>query len=287
LHCSKRLAINQLQACLYSNYLIVCVEGMFNEKATGSEIAKDAAMKLRNAVAFESAGKYESALASIEEALAIQENYVDAWLVKGVIYGKLGRCSEAIKCYDKIIEIDSSFGDAWRLKAATYTSLSRDDKAAECLTKAVELNPTNLEFRLSLAIALQRLKKFEEALRCYEVAKKQRPDDPRIDYYIGLMWANMADYQKALSYFENALLIKADFTDALLAKGIMLARLDRKDEAKQCADKILELKGGSEKQQATQNQSLNASIRDQFNASQRKFSAKFAPPSNKDDEKRQ
>jgi len=260
---------------------------MFNEKASNSTSTVDAALKMRNAVAYESAGKYESALASIEEALAIQENYVDAWLVKGVIYGKLGRCSEAIKCYDKIIEIDASFGDAWRLKAATYTSLSRDDKAAECLTKAVELNPTNFEFRLSLAVALQRQKKFDEALRCYQEAKKQRPDDPRIDYYIGLMWANMADYQKALSSFENALLIKADFTDALLAKGIMLARLDRKDEAKQCADKILELKGGSEKHQTTQAQSLNASIRDQFNASQRKFSAKFAPPANKDDGKRQ
>jgi len=204
-----------------------------------------------------------------------------------VIYGKLGRCNEAIKCYDKIIEIDPTFADAWRLKAATYTSLSQDNKAVECLTKAIELNPHNLEFRLSLGVALQRLKRFDDALGCYEQAKRERPNDPRIDYYIGLMWGNMADYTKALTSFENALRIKPDFTDALLGKGIMLVRLDRKDEAKQCADKLLQLKGTSEKQEAAQTQSLNEAIRSQFNASQRKFSAKYAPPSNPDDGKRQ
>ena len=260
---------------------------MFNEETRNSAAAKDAAIKLRNAVAYESAGKYESALMSVEEALSIRGNYIDAWLVRGVIYGKLGRCSEAIKCYDKIIEIDPTFGDAWRLKAATYTSLAQDDKAVECLTKAVELNPHNLEFRLSLGVALQRLKRFDEALQCYEGAKKERPNDPRIDYYIGLMWGNIADYTKALASFENALRIKSNFTDALLGKGIMLARLNRKDEAKQCADKILELKGGSEKQEAAQEQSVNESIRSQFNASQRKFSAKFAPPTDQEDGKHQ
>ena len=76
----------------------------------------------------------------------------------------------------------------------------------------------------------------------YEEAKKQRPTDARIDYYIGLMWGNLADYQKALVSFEQALRLKPDFTDALLGKGIMLARLNRKEEAKECADKLLESK---------------------------------------------
>jgi tetratricopeptide (TPR) repeat protein len=224
---------------------------------------------------------------SLDEAIAIESNCIDALLLKGVILGKLGRCSEAIKCYDKIIELDAGFADAWRLKAATYTSLNRDDKALECLSKAVELNPTNLELRLSLAVTFQRLKKFDNALQCYEELKKQMPNDPRIDYYVGLMWGNMANYKKALASFESALQTKPDFTDALLGKGIMLARLDQKDEAKKCADKLLELKGGSEKLQAAQSQSLNESIRSQFNASQKKLSAKFAPPSQGDNGNRQ
>ncbi len=241
--------------------------------------------RLKAAVAYESEGKYESALMSLEEALALQENNLDAWLIKGVIYGKLGRLSEALKCYDKIIEVDPTSSDGWRLKSAIYTLMNLHDKAAETLSKAVELDPVNLEFRLALAIALQRLRKFEDALKCYQEAKKQKPDDARIDYYIGLMWGNQADCQKALTSFEDALRLKPDFTDAMLAKGIMLARLNRKEEAKQCAEKLLTAKSTSDKQQAVKAQSENEAIRNDFKAAQKKFSSKYANPSYLDNTK--
>jgi tetratricopeptide (TPR) repeat protein len=253
------------------------IDNMFdqNTKTEPPEFIK-AATKLKNAVVYESTGKYESALMSLEEALVIQPNYIDAWIIKGVIYGKLGRCSEAIKCYDRIIGIDPHFSDAYRLKAATFTTLNQHEKAVECFIKAVELDPNNLEYRLSLAIALQRLKKYDDALKCYEEAKKQRPTDGRIDYYIGLMWGNLADYQKALFSFEQALRLKPDFTDALLGKGIMLARLNRKEEAKECTDKLLETKGTTEKQQIAKSQSENESIRNEFNAAQKRFKTKYS-----------
>jgi Tfp pilus assembly protein PilF len=77
---------------------------MFPESSSNT----DPAIKLRDAVAYDSAGKYESALMSLDEAILIQADYVDAWLIKGVIYGKLGKCNEALKCYDKVIDLDPS-----------------------------------------------------------------------------------------------------------------------------------------------------------------------------------
>ena len=78
------------------------------ESETNNEtsVEYNAAVKLKNAISFKNAGKFESALMSIEEALALQENYVDAWLMKGVILGQWGRCTESLKCYDKLLEID-------------------------------------------------------------------------------------------------------------------------------------------------------------------------------------
>jgi tetratricopeptide (TPR) repeat protein len=118
-----------------------------------------AATKLKNAVAYESTGKYESAQMSLEEALAIQPNYIDAWIIKGVIYGKLGKYNEAIKCYNRIIEIDPNFADAYRLKAATFTALNQHEKAVECFSKAVELDTANLEYRLSMTMHSNVMKK--------------------------------------------------------------------------------------------------------------------------------
>jgi tetratricopeptide (TPR) repeat protein len=122
------------------------------------------------------------------------------------------------------------------------------------------------------------LKRFEEALNCYSEAKKQKPSDPQIEYFIGIMWGNMAEYQKALASFEEALRLKPDFSNALLAKGIVLSKLGKKEEAKQIADKLLETRSTPEKENSTESQSLNESIKNEFKAAQKRFNQKFSTP---------
>ena len=253
---------------------------VFDQTNDGSSAFISATIKLRDAMAFEGAGKYESALMSLDEAILLQKDYVDAWLIKGIILSKLGKYSDALKCYDKVIQLNSNFADAQRLKAAVFTSLNLHERAFECLAKAVELNPTNLEFRLSLANCLQRLKRFEDALQCYIKAKKQVPNDHRIDYYIGVMWGNKADYQKAIAAFEEALNIKPNFTDALLGKGIMLTKLGRNEEAKACTNELLKIKDRAKQEKTVKTdqtqKSEHESIREEYIATQKKFKEAYS-----------
>jgi len=207
----------------------------------------NAAVKLKKAISFKNEGKYESALMSIDEALNLEENYVDAWLMKGVILGQWGRCNESLKCYDKIIEIDPHCTNAWHLKAATFSMLNRYDQAVDCEVKAIELEPDNMDLYLRLAAFYQKLKKFEGAQKCYEELLKQKPNNPQIHYLIGISHGNKGDYQKALDSVDQALGLKADFTEALIVKGVLLAKLGRNDEAKLLANKVLEMKKESEK----------------------------------------
>ena len=188
----------------------------------------------------------------------------------------MGKCKEALKCYDKVIELDSTNADAWRLKAAVYSSQNLHDKAVDHLTQAIRLNPSSLEYRLSLASGLQRLKRFDEAFKCYAQAKQQMPNDHRIDYYIGIMWGNMADYEKALASFEIALRLKPDFADAILAKGMMLARMGKTQEAKECANRILEIKANCKQEETSSVKSLNESIREEWNAAQKRFKSQYS-----------
>ena len=255
------------------------------ERKIGAQIPVNpyAAQRLKAAIELETAGKYESAMVSLDEAVAIQENYPDAWLIKGVILTKLGKCNDALKCYDKALEINSGFIDALRLKSATYTSLGSQDKALECLSAAVEKEPENLDLRSNLARAYQRVKQFDDAFRCYQEAKRQKPNDPKIDYFIGVMWGNRADYEKALVSFEIALRSKPDFVDALLGKGLMLAKLGRKEEAKVVANKLLEAKGAASTQpeklqkEVAMSRSENEDIRNQYMAAQKRFTSQYAP----------
>jgi len=51
---------------------------MFGQETNNeSSTLSNAVIKLKSVIAFESAVKYESALMSIEEAISLQENYVD------------------------------------------------------------------------------------------------------------------------------------------------------------------------------------------------------------------
>jgi len=87
LHSLRRLPINQVNPCVFSlTAQYQGIEEMFDQNTNNKppEFIK-AAMKLKNAVAYESTGKYESALISLEEALVIQPNYIDAWIIKGAI----------------------------------------------------------------------------------------------------------------------------------------------------------------------------------------------------------
>ncbi len=251
---------------------------------TNYPINPNAAQKLKNAVALETSGRYESAIMALDEAIAIQATYVDAWIVKGVIQGKLGKCNDAIKCYDKAIEINPRHVDALRLKGATFTSMGSFEKALECYHKAVEFEPANLDLHLNLAGGYQKLKRFDEAFNVFQDLKRQHPNDPKIDYLIGVMWGNCADYEKALISFEVALRMKPDFTDAMLGKGLMLAKLGRAEEAKATANKLLELKSVQceEKpkqphQEVAMSKSKNEEIRNQFLAAQKKFAAQYSP----------
>jgi hypothetical protein len=85
-----------------------------------------------------------------------------------------------------------------------------------------------------------------------------------------------------LASFEVALRMKPDFTDAMLGKGLMLAKLGRAEEAKACANQLIEVKGDLEskqpiKQEAAMSKSQNEEIRNQFLAAQKKFTSQYAP----------
>ena len=220
---------------------------MFEQEKTNETAAlSGAAAKLKHAMSFGSAGKYESALMSIEEALTLQENYTDAWLLKGAILVKQGWCSKALICFEKFIEFNPNSVAVWHLKGATLVTLDRNEEAVECFRKAVALDPDNLELHLTLASSLRRQRRFEDALNCYKDMLSLRPHDARIHYLIGIMLGNMGTYERALGSFATALRLKPDFTDAILGKATVLAKLGRIDEAKRCAQLALETRSENE-----------------------------------------
>ncbi len=69
-------------------------------------------------------------------------------------------------------------------------------------------------------------------MKCYQQILEREPQNPIFNYFVGITLGDMGNYDAALAFFDEALSLKPDYNDAALAKGFVLTKLGREDEAK-------------------------------------------------------
>ncbi len=85
--------------------------------------------------------RYNDSLAFFDAALAIDRNFSQAWIAKGVALHNMKRYDEAIKNYDMALEINPDDAGAWSVKAMTLRDWGKQAEAAESSRRATELDP--------------------------------------------------------------------------------------------------------------------------------------------------
>ncbi len=83
----------------------------------------------------------EPAIAAFNQALAITPDFGEAWFAKGSALGKLARHPEALAAYDKAISAKQSFYQAWFGKARLYALQGEAEQALVALNQAVAIEP--------------------------------------------------------------------------------------------------------------------------------------------------
>ncbi|NET33904.1 MAG: tetratricopeptide repeat protein [Cyanothece sp. SIO1E1] len=89
-------------------------------------------------------GQYDKAVESYEQALDIQPIHVMAWLNRGnaLLYG-LNQSQEAIASYDQVIEIDPEHDQAWRNRGNALAELGFYQEAIANYDQAIAVNPND------------------------------------------------------------------------------------------------------------------------------------------------
>lgn len=86
---------------------------------------------------------YDRALASLDEALRLSPNSVEALEVMGVVLRRAGRIAESIDAHLRAVELSPLYGDLhWHLKSS-YSLLRRSDEARHHAERAISLVPSN------------------------------------------------------------------------------------------------------------------------------------------------
>jgi predicted O-linked N-acetylglucosamine transferase (SPINDLY family) len=99
------------------------------------------AAHMNMALAFLDLGKFDSALASYDRAIAIDPANSDAHNNRGMVLEKLRRMDAALASYDRAIAINPKHADAHLNRGSLLRELRRLEAAVESFERAIELNP--------------------------------------------------------------------------------------------------------------------------------------------------
>ncbi|MHB8163546.1 MAG: tetratricopeptide repeat protein [Methanoregula sp.] len=85
-----------------------------NEISTTSPEAKE--LFIKGLTSLSQSGRYNESLQYFDAALAIDPNFSEAWLAKGVAFHNMKQYDEAVRCYDNALVINPRDAGTWHVK---------------------------------------------------------------------------------------------------------------------------------------------------------------------------
>lgn len=154
---------------------------------------------------YEKMEHYEQALIHYDQSIALDPNWVDAWIGRGVVKDMQGRMPEAIKDLEIATRLAPEHGDAWFFYANSLARAEQYEKALAAYTKLNALEPESLDGWLEHSDVLLRVKGPNAALRKLREGEMVHKLDSRFRYRMvsyllqeGLLQQGMLEMEEAL-----------------------------------------------------------------------------------------
>jgi tetratricopeptide (TPR) repeat protein/glycosyltransferase involved in cell wall biosynthesis len=183
--------------------------------------------------------RYEEALASYDQALAIQPDYFEALNNRGNALLGLKRFEEALESYERALAIRPDFSDALANRGAALYELGRPDDALVSYDQALKIRPDYVEALYSRGVILRQMERLEEALASYDAALAIRPDYVAALNNRGTALRDLGQLEEAVESYDRALAVRPDDALALSNRANALRDLGRLDDAFASADRAV------------------------------------------------
>jgi len=118
---------------------------------TAAAVELSKADYIRQGLVYAEQGDYDQAIAHYDQAIALDPDYVEAYLYRGLAYRKRGEYDHAIADYSKAIELVPDNAEAYYDRGCAYLGLGNYEQVMADFSKAVELNP-NMARRIDCGI---------------------------------------------------------------------------------------------------------------------------------------
>lgn len=233
-------------------------------------------------VAFQELGEAGKAIESFQKAIAHDPTMADAWINIGRLLDDLGESDTAIECYNSALQIEPKDVTALSNRGNSLRALRQFSEADASYEAALTETPQDLAARIGRGICrfelgeyeeglhrirsvidqtghavarfeysllLCRQDKYEEALASLDHIIEDGSGSPEVFNNRGECLAKLNRPDEALTSFDQSLALAEDFTGALFGKARLLVNLERIDEARPVAQRLIDAASPEEKQQ--------------------------------------
>jgi tetratricopeptide (TPR) repeat protein len=171
----------------------ITIDNKQSKASTADEfmvLAYNKSLRLDSKIRIESEKK--EALKLVNQAIKLQPNYTQAYVLRGWLHSQLKNNSQALLDYNKAISIDPEYDGSYLLRASAKIALEDQSGALNDYNKAISINPENfiaLENRGSVKLILS---DGRGALDDFNRASKINNNSDRLIVSIGRCGANGA-----------------------------------------------------------------------------------------------
>jgi tetratricopeptide (TPR) repeat protein len=176
-------------------------------------------------------GQTSEALASLEQTVALDSGFVEAWRALAVCHDAAGNSADAIRCAQRACALTSASDERELLQSRLIEAQVRHDwdKSLEYLKAYLQLQPDDVKKRLQLGFLLSRGKKsFREAIAEFEKVVALAPADlpgglgPTYNY-LGHAYLFAGEIEKAMAAFKKYQALAADNPDPIHSLAFALS----------------------------------------------------------------
>ncbi|MDX1445316.1 tetratricopeptide repeat protein [Lishizhenia sp.] len=180
-------------------------------------------------------GDYKTSFNYLDEAIKIDREYRDAYILKGTNYRALENEELAVSSYETALQLDQEYAEGFINVADYYVEIG-NPIALEYYQTAYDLNPTlkNLKVRALYGIAKtqQDLGKYEEALHNYRTLAELAPTfEPAYFNPAYIKQFKQMELDSAIYYYNECVDVNPEYIDAWHNLGLAYAEQGRKSDA--------------------------------------------------------
>jgi tetratricopeptide (TPR) repeat protein len=204
--------------------------------------ANDQSNRTQKIIELFQSGKFEDALARVDDQLKIQPDSSMLFNIKGAILAKTGQIHPAIAAIQTAIELNPSYAEAFNNLGTVFRLQGDSRQALAAHQKAIALKPHLVDAHNNIAQLHEAGGDETNAIQAYQASLQYNPSQSDIHQNLARLLAASGSTTLAYNHICTALELAPDNAECLDISGALLFEMGQIDQARTHLARALEIR---------------------------------------------